>query len=63
MADTIDVANEYTAIHTDAAIQNIRNSIKPVEYVGYCLTCREDVPAPRRWCDAKCRDDYDRVKS
>lgn len=56
MADEIDVAKEYNAIHTDAAIQNIRNSIKPIIYVGYCLTCGEDVPAPRRWCNAECRD-------
>lgn len=56
MADEIDVANENTAIQTDIAIQNIRNRIKPIEYVGYCLTCGEDVPAPRRWCDADCRD-------
>lgn len=56
MADEIDVANENTAIQTDIAIQNIRNSIKPIIYVGYCLTCGEDVPAPRRWCNAECRD-------
>lgn len=63
MADEIDVANENTAIQTDMAIQNIRNSIKPIIYVGYCLTCGEDVPAPRRWCDAECRDGYERIKS
>lgn len=56
MADEIDVANENTAIQTDMAIQNIRNSIKPIEYVGYCLTCGEDVSEPRRWCNAECRD-------
>ncbi len=61
MADEIDVANENTAIQTDIAIQNIRNSIKPIIYAGYCLTCGEDVPAPRRWCDAECRDNYDKL--
>lgn len=61
MADEIDVANENVTIQTDIAIQNIRNSIKPIEYVGYCLTCGEDVPAPRRWCNVECRDNYDKL--
>lgn len=30
--------------------------------VGYCLCCREALPAARRWCDADCRDDWERER-
>ena len=29
-------------------------------YCGQCYWCGEPLPAPRRWCDADCRDDWER---
>lgn len=29
-------------------------------YTGYCAFCGEDLPSPRRWCDADCRDAWER---
>jgi len=28
--------------------------------VGRCLNCDEPLPLSRRWCDAGCRDDWER---
>lgn len=28
---------------------------------GVCLHCGAAVAAPRRWCDAGCRDDWERL--
>jgi hypothetical protein len=28
---------------------------------GFCLSCEEELPGERRWCDATCRDDYERA--
>jgi hypothetical protein len=27
---------------------------------GYCLTCGAPLPKGRRWCDAECRDEWER---
>lgn len=29
-------------------------------YTGYCYNCGARVPSPRRWCDADCRDDWEK---
>lgn len=29
-------------------------------FTGRCLYCTDPVPAPRRWCGAECRDDWER---
>lgn len=31
------------------------------EATGQCLQCGENVAAPRRWCNADCRDEYEYV--
>lgn len=31
---------------------------KKVISTGYCLFCGEPLEAGRRWCDADCRDDW-----
>ena len=28
---------------------------------GACLSCEEPLAAPRRWCDADCRDDFEKL--
>lgn len=27
------------------------------KYSGFCFNCGEDLPSPKRWCDADCRDE------
>lgn len=35
-----------------------RESVGP--YTGYCYNCGVPVIDPRRWCDADCRDDWEK---
>ena len=58
MADDIELAQERDAMMLDALIAARRpEGPKPN---GKCYTCAEPIPYPRRWCDAACRDDYER---
>lgn len=48
MADIIDRANDEFDNHLQRQIQTIRNNVKSPIYTGYCLTCGEEIPEPRR---------------
>ena len=63
MSDIIDNANDLVALAEDTALKNIRANLKPeAEYTGECLWCSEELPKPKRWCDADCRNDWERDK-
>ena len=63
MSDIIDNANDLVALAEDTALKNIRANLKPeAEFTGECLWCAELVEAPKRWCDADCRDLWERDK-
>lgn len=58
MADDIDLAQER-----DAKMLNSQIAARKPEGPkpnGKCYTCAELLPEPLRWCDAGCRDDYER---
>jgi hypothetical protein len=57
--DIIDQANDKAAQDTDLAIQAARSG-HPLPYIGHCYNCEHGLDAPLRFCDAHCRDDYDR---
>lgn len=50
------MANEVAEIHRDLALQQ-RRPEGPQE-TGVCLACEEPVATGRRWCDASCRDQW-----
>lgn len=56
MADEIDKANETAELHLAVALRNYKQSPIIATSVGHCLHCGKDMPPPRRWCDAICRD-------
>ena len=58
MADDIDLAQERDAKMLEAQIA-ARKSVGP-QPNGKCYTCNESLPLTHRWCDAACRDDYER---
>jgi RNA polymerase-binding transcription factor DksA len=63
MSDIIDKANDLVEQTDSLALRAVRSKLKPeVEATGYCLACGEDVEAPRRWCDADCRDMWEKDK-
>lgn len=61
MADVTDIASNYEELERMSAIYHNRkgsdNSVKPT---GYCLYCHETLEDGRRWCNAECRDDWER---
>lgn len=59
MADDIDLAQERDEKLLEAQI-SVRKPAGP-EATGACLCCEEPLPIPRRWCDADCRDDYEKL--
>lgn len=56
MADEADIANLYAEMAIQSATR-IRKYEPPKEG-GKCLWCGEELPSERRFCDADCRDDY-----
>ena len=61
MADEIDEANACSELAMKVQEDNIRaNASKlEVEETGSCLSCGRKLKG-RRWCDADCRDDWQR---
>jgi hypothetical protein len=63
MSDIIDNANDLVEQTDSFALRDIRSKLKPeAEATGYCLACSEEVAPPRRWCDADCRDMWEKDK-
>jgi hypothetical protein len=56
--DLGDQASEIEQRDREIALQQCRKPDGPAA-LGYCLACGE-LLAGRRWCDADCRDDYER---
>lgn len=48
--------------NVEMALVDAMNQRKPIAptYTGFCLFCSEETPHPKRWCDADCRDSYER---
>jgi hypothetical protein len=64
MVDTVDIAQEHTDYLHGKRIEEIRGRAGVIEAkaTGYCLHCGEDLPSERRFCDADCRDDWEKLK-
>lgn len=59
MADEIEIAAGITEILTAEAVRK-RMPEPEVAPVGKCLYCDEKVKVGRRWCDATCRDNWEK---
>lgn len=57
-SDPLDLAAEYTEAFLEAARAK-RKEERHRPYTGYCYNCEEPLPAPQRFCDEDCRDDFD----
>jgi hypothetical protein len=63
MSDIIDNANDLVELTDALAVKAIRSNLKPeAEATGECLWCCEELVAPKRWCDADCRDAWEKDK-
>lgn len=68
MADIADIANDEQAVYDEAAIKAVSAAAnKPIIGEPHCLYCGEeliqDAALPKRFCDAHCRDDYEKFGS
>jgi hypothetical protein len=57
-SDIVDQANEVAELHRQAGIKQRRP--EGPKATGECLNCGEPVASPRRWCDAACRDEWEK---
>ena len=58
MADDVDLAQERDAKMLESLIA-ARKPEGP-QANGKCFTCSSPLPLTHRWCDAACRDNYER---
>ena len=60
MSDDVDTSNDRWDWYVSMKIRE-NAAYKPVaEYTGQCLYCDASVPEGHRWCDADCRDGWQR---
>jgi len=56
-----DQAYELQDLVMRSQIQNIRNNVgRSLLPSGYCYYCGEEIHSPLIFCDALCRDDYEK---
>ncbi|TVO53834.1 hypothetical protein [Denitromonas halophila] len=58
MADVIDQANDRAA--RDLLLAQQQRRPEGPQACGTCHNCGEPVASRLRWCDAQCRDDWER---
>ena len=60
MSDGVDNAQVIIELFTEVARYCSRRDEPNVIATGFCLHCDEPVESPRRWCDAECRDNWEK---
>lgn len=55
MPDILDQAAAFEERDRELALR-MRDRGPQIAATGKCLCCEAPLPAPRRWCDADCRD-------
>lgn len=63
MADVIDNASATQALIEEHQLNAARKQAGKLDAVatGHCLNCDEELSNGRRWCDAGCRDDWEKL--
>lgn len=59
MADSADVAAKLQAEEIQHSLQRRRDN-DGLLYNGRCYNCEEQVESPLRFCDADCREDWEK---
>jgi hypothetical protein len=63
MGDEADRADALIEMVAGCAIAAARQALPDAQATGACLWCGDEVSAGRRWCDADCRDDWERYRA
>ncbi len=61
--DDIDRAEAQSAEFLRRRIDEERSKTSVIPATGYCLNCDTALPDGRRWCDAECRNDFEKYVS
>jgi hypothetical protein len=59
VVDDVDKANEQVQKGIEDTLKNI-STVIPKNITGECFTCGQPVDNERRWCNADCRDSYEK---
>ena len=60
MADFADKAQAAEAFFLATSLADCDRELLVAQATGRCLWCGEPVADGRRWCDAECRDEWER---
>lgn len=60
MSDFVDDAQVITEHLLKVAAYQSRRDEPNIAANGFCHYCFEPIALPRRWCDANCRDEWER---
>lgn len=64
MADQFDLASEYEELERLSCLNRLKSGSQPTaKATGQCLYCEEPLPEGRRWCNAECRDEWEREQN
>lgn len=59
MADILDQADVNAEFALQTALLHCKQYEPSKEHTGYCWYCHVEIEAPKRWCDANCRDAWE----
>jgi hypothetical protein len=62
--DEIDIANDLAEARRELKLREIQQRKPEIGPSGFCLlrACGEPLPAGHRWCDADCRDLWEKER-
>lgn len=63
MADDVDVASENELFNIELAKRNMKANAVQLVSTGCCHNCEEPVSDQQLFCDADCRDDWDKEQA
>lgn len=62
MADIADLAQEHIEMELKMMKLSAQSYEEKAKPTGECLWCGEPLENDRRWCDAECRDSWEKWK-
>lgn len=58
MSDQLDAGSDLEQFHRELALKNMQANAVKIEATGACLNCFEPLSSGMRFCNADCRNDW-----